>query len=128
MDFFRHIYWEWNVLADSAAKNALDRKADFHTEFPAMVKATTSSPRYLRVYTDGSHRDGIAGAGWVILGAWDVSDFECSEDFKYDQSLVMPVWEPLLTAGRFLGSSTIVNAELAAIELAMQAVQKIGRN
>ena len=103
-----------------------------------MEKVATSPPRYLRVFTDGSHCEGIAASGRVILGAWDFSEFPCDDGWKYTanlcgsfegmaahQNLVLPTWEPLLTAGQYLGSSTIVNAELAAIEMAMKAVSII---
>ena len=48
MDFYRHIYREWNDLAHAAAKHALEGKTDFHKEFPAMEKVATCPPRYLR--------------------------------------------------------------------------------
>ena len=39
-------------------------------------------------------------------------------------TLGMPQWQQLLTAGRYLGASTIVNAELAAIELGIKSALK----
>jgi hypothetical protein len=136
MDFVRHIYRERNVLADEAAKRSLEQKADFLQHFPAMAKAVACPPRYLRIYTDGSHCDGLAAAGWVILGAWDVDHFQGGDDCNsmaefcgslpqvtanYD--LVMPQWQQMLSAGRYLGSATIVNAEFAAIEAGIDAVR-----
>jgi hypothetical protein len=65
------------------------------------------------------------------------SEFPCDDGWKYtanlcgsfeglaaNQKLVLPTWEALLTAGRYLGLSTIVNAEFYAIELATKAVNE----
>ena len=41
--------------------------------------------------------------------------------------MVMPVWESVLEAGYYIGSSTIVNAELAGLESALKVVQAIAK-
>jgi hypothetical protein len=95
-------------------------------------------PRYLRVFTDASHCDGIAAAGWVIFASWDVDFFLGGEDSNRNadvcgtlrdvvktNNIVRPIWHKILTAGTFLGSSTIVNAVLSAIESAIAAVTNI---
>ena len=83
MDFVSHIYREWNDLADEASKRSLDQKTDFLEHSPAMDKAAVIPPRYLRVFTDGSHRDGLAAASWIIFGAWDVLDFNVGDDLWF---------------------------------------------
>jgi hypothetical protein len=80
MDFIRHIYRERNDLADEAAKRSLEQRADFLQHSPAMAKAVARPPRYLRIYTDGSHSNGLAAAGWVISGAWDADHFQGGDD------------------------------------------------
>ena len=101
-----------------------------------MAKAVLCHPRYLRIYTDGSHSNGLAAAGWVIFGAWDVEHFQ-EDDYRNSVAdfcgslqqltakykLVMPQWQQLLSAGSYLGPSTIVNAEFAAIETGIDAVK-----
>ena len=104
--------------------------------FPAMAKAVACPPRYLRIYTDGSHSNGLAAAGWVIFGAWDADHFQGGDDCnamtefcvsleyvttKYN--LVVPQWQQLLSAGSYLGASTILNAEFAAIEAGINVVK-----
>ena len=94
MDFVRHVYREWNDLADEAAKRSLDQKTDFLEHSPAMDKAAVIPPRYLRAFTDGSHRDGLAAAGWIVFGAWDVLDFNGSFDGgDATHSLCTPRWQ-----------------------------------
>ena len=41
--------------------------------------------------------------------------------------MVMPAWEPVLEAGYYIGSSTIVNAELAGLESALEVAQAIAK-
>ncbi len=49
------------------------------------------------------------------------------EGMAVADNLVVPVWEPLIKVGAFLGDSTIVNAELTALEQALVFVQQIVR-
>ena len=132
--FRRHIYRERNDLADEAAKRSLEQRADFLQHSPAMAKAVACPPRYLRIYTDGSHSNGLAAAGWVISGAWDADHFQGGDDCNSmsefcgsleqvtpQYKLVIPQWQQLLSAGSYLGASTIVNSEFAAIEAGTNA-------
>ncbi len=83
MDFFCHTYKE-NDFADVVAKTALQQRADFREDrIEALQCAKAHPPRHLRVYTDGSHSDGVAAAGWVLFGAWEASDVKHSEDWMH---------------------------------------------
>ena len=67
---FRHIFRELNEAADAAAKQALQKRASFWTRHIACETMKDDPPKYLWVFTDGSHSAGIAGAGFVVYGAW----------------------------------------------------------
>eukprot|EP00973_Karenia_brevis_P036661 5051885-Karenia_brevis.AAC.1 len=69
VEFARHIYREQNSLADEAAKRSLAQERDFCKRSVAMDWVQDSPPKYIRIYTDGSHRDGIAALGFVVFGA-----------------------------------------------------------
>jgi hypothetical protein len=138
MDLFRHIYREQNTLADAAAKTAFEKRANFWEEFLAMEKLRDGHPKYVRIFTDGSHKDGLAAMGYVVLAAWNDLDMKSSEvaehwpsfcgDFEgmaAKEKLAMPAWELLWSAGSFLGKSTIVSAELAGIEEAVRMISAI---
>ena len=49
------------------------------------------------------------------------------EGMATEYPLVLPVWELLFVAGRYLGASTIVNAELAAVEFATAEIEPLLR-
>ena len=68
MEVIRHIYRELNDLADGVAKEAWSRRTSYWKEFPAMGRVHQSTPKYLRIFTDGSHRDGLASRGIVVSG------------------------------------------------------------
>ena len=125
-----------NWAADAAAKRALDCNLSFCIYHDAYDKLKRVAPRYIRVFSDGSHKSGLAGAGWVAYAAWEhntsnvtelpssMASF-CSTFRGIKDDIVVPRWEPLLTAGTYLGRSTVVNAELSAIEAAFTLLQQV---
>jgi hypothetical protein len=132
MDVIRHIYREMNSLADAAAKEAFTQQTSYWKELSSMNRFRQSLPKYLRIYTDGSHRDGLASSGMVVFGAWEASTVDPASLEPYMSSLcgtfagmadasrmAMPVWEPILEAGKYLGQATIVTAELDGVEEAV---------
>ena len=136
VDNIRHIFREMNGAADAAAKQAVSGQAPFCTRHAAWEKLSRARPRYLQIFSDGSRRSGIAGAGWVAYGAWEhdvchvpsiPTEFGnvCGTLGGGCQELVMPKWEPLVTAGVYLANSTVVNAELSGIEAAVSFVQSL---
>ena len=123
MEVIRHIYRELNDLADGVAKEAWSRRTSYWKEFPAISRLYHSTPKYLRIFTDGSHRDGLASSGMVVFGAWEESLLERADYManfcgtREDvQNLTMPTWELILEAGLFLGKTTIVDAELKGVQ------------
>ena len=78
LDRFRHIYREYNEAADEAAKKSLQWKRDFHVDDCAAARARQIPVKYLRIFTDGSHCDGIAAAGFAVFGAWGADDADAS--------------------------------------------------
>lgn len=70
-DCFRHIFREMNGAADTAAKQALDQKKSFCTYHAACERLRQMPPKYFRVFSDGSHTSGLAGAGWAAYAAWE---------------------------------------------------------
>jgi ribonuclease HI len=137
-DVFRHIYRELNVFADEAAKKALDERADFCIHHAAFARMNASIPKYVRIFTDGSHKNGLAAAGYVVFVAWDAqvpSATDIPEHWtrfcgtldgpSVLSNLVTPCWELALTMGRYLGQSTIVNAELRGLEDASSFIESL---
>ena len=61
--FLKIKYRECNEAADEVAKNALQWKRDFRIDECAVARARPSPLRYLRVFPDGSHCDGIVPVG-----------------------------------------------------------------
>ena len=137
-DVFRHTYREFNPLADEAAKLALAQRKDFYIQEPAYEKLRIAPPTYMRIFTDGSHKDGLAASGCVVFCAWD-SDALTPDDIPSQWTdtcgtltgmaqpcnLALPRWEIVLRSGCFLGTSTIVNAELHGVETATKLLQTL---
>ena len=69
----------------------------------------------LRVWSDGGLREGSAGTGWIIKGAWTFDDVE------------RDMWEDIAWVALELGSCTITVAELVGIMEAVSAIDSLLR-
>ena len=79
----RPIYREHNELADEAAKNVLKQRGNFYTEHASFKKVRASSPKYLCIFADGSHVDGLAACGYVVFGAWSAANLASSHAVEH---------------------------------------------
>ena len=87
------------------------------------------SPKYVRIFIDGSHKSGIAAASCVVFAAWDATKVDmgkpaafwadfCGDIFEANAecTLVLPCWQLVMSKGRFLGPNTVTHVELVGIE------------
>ena len=99
-------------------------------------RAERDKPQYICIYTDGSQKSGLAAAACVVFAAWDAEDINplapadhwaefCGTviDVHDACALAMPDWRLVMTKGRYLGQSTITNAELVGIEEACSIME-----
>ena len=95
-------------------------------------------PKYIRIFIDGSHSDGIAVAAYVVFAAWEDREIDPSSlsdhwaefcgtlaDAALQCTLVVPSWQLIMTKGVYLGSTTITNAELVGLEGAHSVIKSL---
>ena len=74
VEVHRHIYRGFNAGSLAAAIEARQHQADFSRTMPGDRK---SPPKYIRICTDGSLKDGHAAAGWIVFCAWEDDEVKC---------------------------------------------------
>ena len=125
-------------MADAAAKEARDAQQDETKHFPSFERLRDERPLYIRIYTDGSVSEGEAAPACVVFGAWKAQKISTQEPADHWSSycgtiadagdvchLVMPEWHLLMTKSRYLGRSTITNADLVGLEEACAFLSSI---
>ena len=108
-NWFRHVYREFNKVADKLAGIALRTGASNHKcDIPPIDVV-----RRLRGHFDGAFKEGRASCGWVIEA--------CRTHGKYGK----PVWNEIASASVHIGYCSVVNAELLGAVQLVKAIVSI---